>query len=609
MKHSILWLATAALFLQTAVAQDGAALYRRMCATCHEGGADRAPTREALRSMSAERVLAALESGAMISVTSRQTPAERRAIAEFVTGKTFTGALQTIPSAQAMCPANQPAAGQRAGSASAGAVWNGWGQGTANARLQSQPGFTATEVPRLQVKWAFAFPGDIISNAQAAIRGDRVFLGSSSGMVYSLDASTGCVHWYFQADSSVRAAFSFDASSAYFGDGVANVYAVDADTGKLRWRVKVDNYPVARVTGSPTLYQGMLYVPVASGEEGAGAAPDYECCRFRGALVALRTSNGSQLWKTYTIDEPKPTKKNKSGTQLWGPSGAPIWSSPTIDEKLHAVYVTTGDNYSDPATRTSDAFMALDMNTGKVLWSRQMSANDSYNVGCRMPDSTNCPDSNGPDLDFSSSPILVNLPSGKRALVAGQKSGVVHAIDPDNQGEVIWQTRIGTGGSMGGVQWGSATDANNVYVALSDIGRVRLTYSQSTDADPKLGGGMFALRLADGTQIWRTAPGVCGDRPRCSPAQSAAVSAIPGVAFSGSVDGHLRAYSTTDGKIVWDFNTIREYKTVNGVAGRGGSMDGPGPAIGGGMMFVNSGYPTAGGTPGNVLLAFSVDGK
>ncbi len=609
MKHLILLLATTALFQQTAAAQNGAALYQQMCATCHEGGADRAPTREVLRSMTAERVLAALESGAMISVTSRRTPAERRAIAEFVTGKTFTGTLQTKPSAQAMCPAREPTAGPRTASSTAAAAWIGWGQGTANARLQAQPGFTAAEVPRLQLKWAFAFPGDLISNAQATIRGDRVFVGSSSGMVYSLDAKTGCVHWYFQADSSVRAAINIDASAAYFGDLTANVYAVDTGTGKLLWKVKADNYPVARVTGSPTLYQGTLYVPVASGEEGAGAAPDYECCRFRGALVALRARDGAQLWKTYTIDEPKPVKKSKSGTQLWGPSGAPIWSSPTIDEKLHAVYVTTGDNYSDPATRTSDAFIALDMNTGKILWSRQMSANDSYNVGCRMPDSTNCPDSNGPDLDFSSSPILVSLPNGKRALVAGQKSGVVHAIDPDNQGEVIWQTRIGTGGSMGGVQWGSAADANNVYVALSDIGRVRLTYSQNTDADPKTGGGMFALRLTDGKQIWRTAPGVCGDRPRCSPAQSAAVSAIPGVAFSGSVDGHLRAYSMTDGKIVWDFDTIREYKTVNGVAGHGGSLDGPGPAIGGGMMFVNSGYPTAGGTPGNVLLAFSVDGK
>jgi polyvinyl alcohol dehydrogenase (cytochrome) len=607
MKRLILVLAGAALFQQIAAAQDGAALYKQMCASCHEGGADRAPTREALRSMTAERVLAALESGAMVSVTSRRTAAERRAIAAFVTGKNFTGTLQTKPPAQAMCAAREPAAAPPRSAAST--AWNGWGQGTTNARLQPQPGFTAAQVPRLQLKWAFAFPGDLTSNAQATINEGRVFIGSSSGMVYSLDAKTGCIRWYFQADSWIRAAVNIDASAAYFGDGVANVYAVDADTGRLLWKVKADNYPVARVTGSPALYQGALYVPIASGEEGAGASPDYQCCRFRGALVKLRTTDGMQLWKTYTIDEPKPTRKNKSGTQLWGPSGAPIWSSPAIDEKLRAVYVTTGDNYSDPATRSSDAFMAMDLNTGKILWSRQMTPNDSYNVGCRMPDSTNCPDSDGPDLDFSSSPILVNLPNGKRALVAGQKSGVVHAIDPDNQGEVLWQTRIGKGGSLGGVQWGSAADANNVYVALADVGRVRLTYSQNTDADPKTGGGMFALRLTNGKQVWYTPPGVCGDRPRCSPAQSAAVSAIPGVAFSGSVDGHLRAYAMTNGKIVWDFDTIREYKTVNGVDGHGGSLDGPGPAIGGGMLLVNSGYPTGGGTPGNVLLAFSVDGK
>jgi polyvinyl alcohol dehydrogenase (cytochrome) len=606
MRFLIFTLATAGIL----AAQDGAALYKQMCATCHEGGADRAPTREALRAMTADRVLAALESGPMISVTSRRTTAERRAIAEFVSGKSL-GALETKPSAQAMCPAAPARA------LASAPVWSGWGQGAANTRYQSQPGFSATEVPRLKLKWAFAFPGDLTAYAQVTIDGDRLYLGSSSGMVYSLDGKTGCIHWYFQADSWVRAAVNLGMRTsaagplltAYFGDGLANVYALDAASGSLLWKTKVDNYPVARVTGSPTLYRNMLYVPVASGEEGAGAAPDYQCCKFRGALVALRTQDGAQIWKTYMIDEPRPTTKNKSGTQLWGPSGAPIWSSPTIDEKRNAVYVTTGDNYSDPATRTSDAFVAMNLATGKILWSRQMTSNDSYNVGCRMPDTTNCPSVDGPDLDFSSSPILINLPGGKRALVAGQKSGVVHAIDPDNQGEVLWQTRVGKGGSLGGVQWGSAMDDKNVYVALADMGRVRLTYSQSTDADPKAGGGMFALRLTDGKQVWHTEPAACGDRPRCSPAQSGAVSAMPGIAFSGSEDGHIRAYSMADGKVAWDFDTEREYKTVNGVAGRGGSLDGAGPAIGGGMLFVNSGYPTAGGTPGNVLLAFSVDGK
>ena len=186
---------------------------------------------------------------------------------------------------------------------------------------------------------------------------------------------------------------------------------------------------------------------------------------------------------------------------------------------------------------------------------------------------------------------------------------MVHALDPDKNGEIVWQTRVGLGGTMGGVQWGSAADAQNVYVANSDIGRVMLTFSNFTDADSKRGGGMYALKLETGEKVWFAQPSDCGTRVRCSPAQSAAVSAFPGIAFSGSVDGHMRAYSTTDGKVLWDYDTERPYETVNGVEARGGSIDGPGPAIGGGMIFFNSGYHTAGGQPGNVLLAFSVDGK
>jgi polyvinyl alcohol dehydrogenase (cytochrome) len=237
-----------------------------------------------------------------------------------------------------------------------------------------------------------------------------------------------------------------------------------------------------------------------------------------------------------------------------------------------------------------------------------MTADDAYTAACRLPDKTNCP-INGPDFDFGSSPILVDLPNGKRALLAGQKSGIVHALDPDQQGEVLWQVRVGKGGTMGGVQWGSAADSQNLYVAVSDIKRLMLTFTTLTDADPNQGGGMFALNLATGKQVWYTPPFSCGERKRCSPAQSAAVSALPGVAFSGSVDGHLRGYSTVDGKVIWDFDTVGPHKTVNGVEARGGSIDGPGPAISGGMIFANSGYVSAGGMPGNVLLAFSVDGK
>ena len=593
---------------------DGAALYKQNCASCHDGGLDRAPRREALRAMSADRVLAAMETGPMISMANRRTATERRILAEFLTGKALGSKLETTPPPEAMCPARP---GEFAAPLT-GPSWSGWGVDLFNTRFQDSTaaGLTA-QIPRLKVKWAFGFPGDQSANAQPTITGGRVFVGSPGGKVYALDAATGCIHWYFDAGASVRGAIRIarldnmpgNVYGAFFGDARANVYALNAATGKAFWKTKVDDFPLAGITSSPVFHSGRIYVGVRSGEESAGASPDYECCRFRGSLVALDAATGKQIWKTYTIPEPRPTRKNKSGTQLWGPSGAPIWSSPAIDERRKVIYVTTGDNYSDPPTRTSDAFMALDLDSGRILWSRQMTESDAYTAACRLADKTNCPEVNGPDFDFASSPILVNLPNGKRALVAGQKSGVVHAIDPDQQGEVLWQTRVGKGGTMGGVQWGSAVDGQNVYVAVSDIGRITLTYTTSTDADPKQGGGMFALRLSDGQRVWYTPPSSCGSRPRCSPAQSAAVTAIPGVAFSGSVDGHLRAYAAADGKVIWDFDTVGTYQTANRVEGRGGSIDGPGPAIAGGMLFVNSGYATAGGMPGNVLLAFSVDGK
>jgi polyvinyl alcohol dehydrogenase (cytochrome) len=612
----VLWCALAGRPAAQDTAPTGAELYQQHCASCHDAGAARAPSREAFRAMSPTRVLAAMESGLMISMATGRSAAERRAIAEFVTGTSFADALSTTPSPQAMCPAT---AGDFANPLS-GPLWNGWGVTTANTRYQdaAMAGFTVADVPRLKLKWAFGFPGDLQSNAQATIAGGRLFVGSAGGIVYSLNAATGCIHWFFETGAPMRAAISIgriDARpgsryAAFFADGGANAYALDAMTGRLLWKTKVESFPVARISGSPTLHGGRLYVPVASSEEGAGSSPTYECCRFRGSVVALDAATGKQIWKTYSISEEAiPRQKNSVGTQLWGPSGAPVWSSPAIDVRRNALYVTSGNNYSDPTSPMSDSFIAMDLKTGKILWSRQMTQGDAYVSACRLPDKTNCAASNGPDFDFSASPILVTLANGKRALVAGQKSGIVHALDPDRQGEVLWQVRVGQGGTMGGVQWGSAADRSNVYVAVSDIGRIMLTYSSFTDADPKRGGGIFALRLETGEKVWYTAPPGCGDRPRCSPAQSAAVSATAGVAFSGSVDGHMRGYSTTDGAILWDVDTIRPYETVNGVPARGGSIDGPGAAIGGGMLFFNSGYHTAGGVPGNVLLAFSVDGK
>jgi polyvinyl alcohol dehydrogenase (cytochrome) len=592
-------------------AQDGAALYTLLCASCHDAATAGVPNRDAFRAMSPERVLESVEAGSMVSMASGRSTSERRAIAQFVTGKSFAQPLDTTPPAEAMCSSRTEF------NPNTGPAWNGWGVNTSNTRYQDAAGFSAADVPNLKLKWAFGFPGDVSADAQPTIVGGRVFVGSGSGNVYALSAATGCVHWVFQAAAPVRAAVTIgriqtasgQRYAAFIGDRAANVYAVDVATGMSLWKTRVDNFPLARVTGSPAFYNGRLYVGVASGEENAGAAPDYQCCRFRGSLVSLNAATGEQVWRTYTItEEARPIWKNKNGVQQWGPSGAPIWTSPAIDPRRNAVYVTTGDNYSDPPTGNSDAFVAFDLNSGKVLWSRQVWSADAWNTSCRLQDRTNCPDADGPDFDFASSPILVTLANGHRALIAGQKSGMVHAIDPDRNGEILWQVRVGKGGINGGVQWGSAADKSNVYVALSDIGRIPIPNSQAVDPDPKVGGGMFALRLDNGQRVWNTPAPPCDQRKRCSPAQSAAVSAIPGIAFSGSVDGHIRAYSSSDGKIVWDFDTVRTYETVNKIVARGGSLNGPGPAIAGGILVVNSGY-IANGIPGNVLLAFSPDGK
>jgi polyvinyl alcohol dehydrogenase (cytochrome) len=435
-----------------------------------------------------------------------------------------------------------------------------------------------------------------------------VYVGGALGQVYSLDAKTGCTRWSFQADAGVRTAITVGPGNlAYFGDLRANVYAVSALTGKLVWRARASSHPYARITGAPKLYKGRLYVPVSSREEWIAASPHYECCTFRGILLAFDALTGKEVWRTYTISEPaRPTKRNKAGAQFWGPSGAGLWSSPTIDAERGVLYIGAGNNYSDPATSNSDAILAIDLKTGKTVWSRQITSGDTYNVSCFRDDQSNCPAKQGPDTDFGAPPILRKLPDGHRVLIIGQKSGDVLALDPDNKGATLWKTNIGHGGPLGGIEWGPAADPDTIYAALSDFG-----FSGGPEGaipDPKAGGGLFAIKIATGEKVWVAPPPPGGCTvPRCSPAQSAAVTAIPGVIFSGADDGHLRAYSAEDGKVLWDFDTVRDFDTVNKVKAHGGSIDGGGPAVAGGMVFVSAGYGSLYGIPGNVLLTFGVE--
>ncbi len=585
-------------------AQDGALLYRTYCAICHEGAtADaQAPNREMMKRMSAEQVLESLERGSMRARAAERSRAQRRALAEYVSQKHLAADSGGLIPRSAFCsPASAPAANPLAGPA-----WNGWGHGITNTRFQSAEaaGMTADDVPHLRLKWAFGFPGASSGGTQPVVAGGRLYIATAEGEVYVLDAKTGCVHWTLEVEASIRSAITLERRAngeliAYFGDQAANVYALDAKAGKVLWKVRVDEHPHAAITGAPQLYNGRLYVPVSSREESQVGDPRYPCCSFRGSIVALDATTGRRIWKTYSVSQiPGPTVKNSIGTQLYGPAGGAVWNTPTVDTKRNVLYVGTGNNFAPPSTEASDSLIALDLNTGQVRWAHQVTENDIWNGSCRLPnrEAAACPDKDAPDFDFTGSPLLVDAGGGRQLIVVGNKSGVIFGFDPDGRGKIVWQRRVANGGSGGGVFWGSATDGVNIYAANADFAA----------ADPGAGGGMNAVELGTGRLVWSVPGAGCAGKNPCKPSQAAAVTLIPGAAFSGTMDGRLRAYSTRDGKVLWEYNTAREFTTVNDVKANGGSMSNSGPAVVGGMLYVNSGYSHHGGIlPGNVLLAFS----
>ncbi len=535
--------------------------------------------------------------GAMRAQGSRLSGAERRAVAEFVTGKTISGDVlgSMLGRCRVAATYRDPSGEPR---------WTGWSPDTTNTRFQpaAQAGLAPADVPKLKLKWAFGFPDASVAWSQPTVASGWLFVGSQNGTVYALDAKTGCVRWTFAAAGGVRTALAVgpgigDARGVvYFADTAANAYALDAQTGRAIWSRKIDDHPLARITGSPTLHDGRLYVPVSSYEEAQGADPQYGCCTFRGSVSAVDAATGAVIWKTYMITD-APTRRGTSsaGVPLWGPSGSGIWSAPTIDIARRRVYVATGNAYSAPATASSNAVVALDIATGAVQWMRQVTQGDVYVNNCRAGN-PNCPDKNGPDFDFGSPPMLATLPGGQTIIVIGQKSGQTYAMDPDKSGESLWEYRASPGGTLGGIEWGSAVDGQRAYFAVSDL----------TQPKP---GGLHAVNLVTGEPAWVAPPppAMCVAGRGCNAAQLAALTAIPGIVFSGSNDGALRAFSADTGAVVWTFDSNRDFETVNGVPARGASVTGPGPTVVDGMVFVNSGYGALGGRPGNALLAFGVE--
>lgn len=585
--------------------ENGWSTFQSRCSICHSNpGPNQGPTAEAIRLMTPEKIFESLTTGKMKSQTEGLNEGQLRRVAEFMSGRPMAssgaGDAAKMPN---RCTNNPTISNLNAG-------WIGWGVDNANTRFQAArgAGLTAATVPNLKLKWAFGFPKGETSSSQPTIAGGRVFVASDNGYIYSLDAATGCVYWSFEGGSIVRGAVTVGPVTgqgtarfaAFFGDGHANIFAVNAQDGRLLWKTKVDDHVVARITAGTKFYDGKLIVPVSSSEEFNSGNPGYPCCTSRGSVVALDANTGKQLWKAWVVSgDPKPVKTMANGVTIYAPGGGGVWNTPTIDTVRNAVYFGTGDATTAPSPKTTDAIMAVDLKSGDLLWSFQADENDVFMGGCNGPvRSDACPNPNGPDLDIGNPPILKMLPNGKRVLIAGTKRGHVFALDPDNNGALLYRVLASTGaaapttppaggprGGRGGgtIVWGGAADDQNVYYGAG-------------------GAGLVALRLGSGERAWAfTAPEGGGSL-------GAAPTAIPGVVFQGSSNGRLFAVSTVDGKLLWEFNTAREFETVNRVPARGGGITSTGATIANGRVFITSGYAissTASG--GNVLLSFGID--
>ena len=575
----------------------GAKLFRTYCSACHkDSAAGLAPAFFMLKYMSSRSIYASLKSGKMRQQGSALTDAQQRNIAAWLTGYPVTTSSSLPDSAYTKF--------SLAGNAHRYDHW-GWGNNYEGTGFtpSSQTSITPENVRQLKLKWAFGQEDAVVVRSKPALVGDWLIFGTQFGEVYALNKNTGKIGWKFTASNAIRGGIQIikkeNDYTVIFADYGTSVYALNLATGKLKWSARAGFEPLSAVTGTVVAYNNKIYVPLSTVEISAVANNDYECCKSSGGVVALDANTGKIVWKYRNTAPAKFIGKNKKGKAFFGPSGAPVWCSPTVDTKRKLLYFGSGQNYSRPATQTSDAIQALNLETGKRVWVFQATSEDAYNTAC--PYLINCPDSSGPDLDFGMAPMIVKLKSGSDILVAGQKSGVVWGINPST-GKMVWKTRVGKGGALGGIHWGMAASGDTVFAANADNGLALDKSDTSIKATP----GIFALNANTGEIIWK-APPPCPGKGYCFNFNSAAPLALPGLVIAGTTNGQIRAYDSRTGNLLWEYETIRDYETANGVKGRGGSIDGPAPFVAGNMLFVNSGYGMFGQKAGNVLLAFQVD--
>ncbi|MCP9770233.1 dehydrogenase [Lacihabitans sp. LS3-19] len=572
---------------------SGQRVFTNICAVCHINSSlskTNGPSVGLLAGMSPKAIYSALTIGKMKLQASTLSDDERKAVAEFITKKS----LQSTPMPEA--------AFTKFSLPEHPTYFSGYGGNLEGTGFINESDINASNVSKLKVKWVFAFPEGTQVRSKPAVVGDWLIMGSQFGNVYCINKKTGKIGWHFQADAGVRGAVAISGNplKVYFADYATNVYVLDLKTGALIWKQRSGVHPQSAVTGSVAVFKNTIVVPITSFEVLSAQDPNYDCCTSSGEMVALDTKTGKIIWRHRVItEEAKVSGKKSNGKSFYGPSGAIVWGSPNIDTKRGLVYFGTGENYTEPATKTSDAIQALDLKTGKLIWTYQSTQNDTWNLAC--PGDPNCPEKAGPDLDFGMAPIIVKGGhDGKDVLIAGQKSGVVHALEPET-GKIIWQTRIGKGGALGGIHWGMAVDGKQIFAANAD----NIYAIDNSDSSRNASPGLYALDIQTGKINWSQAtPAVEQGKIQ---ANSAAPLALSEIVFAGALDGHIRAYDKISGNILWDFDTVRKYETVNGIAGKGGSLDGPSPVVSDGILYVNSGYGSFSEIPGNVLIAFEVE--
>lgn len=573
-----------------------AEIFNNNCVSCHSGGVPRAPHLTTFQVMSADYILSTLN-GVMSAQAEGLSSEEKIGISEYITG----GKVSTSLPEPNFCKSNnEPIVLVKENS------YKEWGYDKENSRY-TKSNLNSQNAKKLKLKWVFAYPAASRARSQPSISGNTIFVGGQNLYLYALDRQTGCVRWRTKVDGEIRSApaiyFSEKGNFLFAGDYEGNVYKINPYNGEKIWVKSLRYHPRVILTGSLRVDNDIIYVPLSSREWADGADPEYQCCSFRGGIMALDVAGGNELWTSYSIPlPPKGTGKfNNMGVEILAPSGVPVWNSPTFDTAKNLIYYGTGEAYSSPAAETSDSVIAINKLNGDIEWVYQAESGDAWNMGCFVEADANCPEQDGPDWDFGASVVLANI-DGKSVLFAGRKSGHVYGLDPDNKGKPLWIKRIGKGGFAGGVHWGMATDNKSIFAAVADTNFINKFPGPATP-------GIYSLDGISGEINWRFTPiDRCPEntKPACDIGISAALTATNDLVIGGGFDGWLYVLNKNTGELIWEFNTAIDFSSFTNVPSNGGSIESDGPVIIDNNIFINSGYQYGGRLGGNVLLNFEI---